>query len=281
MEEMWKPIKELDNLYYVSNFGNIKSVEREYSCGSAYKTRKIIKARIIKPKINNNGYAYYIFSINCSKKQFFIHRLVADAFVSGKTEDKKFVNHKDENPLNNHADNLEWCTQTYNLNYGGRAKKFIDTMNRTNKWKYPPQRVRCFFRGKLLAEFPSVHEAAKFYNIDSNAILRACKGSTKTCLFLKWEFVRNDEQRIVFPEEYMKKLKENEQKRLEFINTNRYGNLLWNEEFENKFKPFYESWAAGKITCVDAAKALGINRKSFIKSAKGYPKHLELVAALK
>ena len=28
------------------------------------------------------------------------------------------VNHRDENKLNNSIDNLEWCTCSYNINYG-------------------------------------------------------------------------------------------------------------------------------------------------------------------
>lgn len=281
MEEIWKPIEELENLYFVSNFGNIKSVEREYFCGSNHKTRKIVEEKIITPKINNNGYAYYIFSINKVKKQFFIHRLVADAFVSGRTEEKNIINHKDENTLNNRADNLEWCTQKYNLNYGNRAKKFVTTMNNASKWRHPPKRVRCFFKGKLLAEFSSIHEAAKFYNIDPMAIRNACNGATKTCMFLNWRYVNSNEDSIIFTNEYMDSLKESEQKRLNIMKSNKYRTLLWDEDFENKFNHIYNSWVAGEITCVSAAKALGLTRQSFMRRAKVYPEHLSLVAALK
>ena len=281
MEEIWKPIEELDNLYFVSNLGNIKSVEREYFCGSTHRTRKVVREKILTPKVNNHGYAYYTFSINKVKKQIFIHKLVANAFVLGKTEEKNIINHKDENPLNNCADNLEWCNQKYNINYGNRAKKFVDTMNSSNKWKYPPQRVRCFFKGKLLAEFSSIREAAKFYNIDPNAIHNACRGTTNTCMFLKWKYINNNENHIIFTDEYMDNLKKSEQKRLSIMKSNKYKTLLWDEEFENKFKHIYESWSAGEITCVSAAKSLGLTRQSFMRRVKSYPEHLELVAALR
>ena len=67
--------------------------------------------------INNSGYVQVLLSINGKQKAPLVHRLVAMAFIPnpyGLPE----VNHKDENKLNNSADNLEWCTHKYNQNYG-------------------------------------------------------------------------------------------------------------------------------------------------------------------
>lgn len=36
------------------------------------------------------------------------------------------VNHKDENKLNNNSNNLEWCTQTYNHNYGNAIENKLN-----------------------------------------------------------------------------------------------------------------------------------------------------------
>ena len=51
---------------------------------------------------------------NNQKKSFQVHRLVAKAFIPN-PNDFPIVNHKDENPLNNKVDNLEWCTQQHNV----------------------------------------------------------------------------------------------------------------------------------------------------------------------
>lgn len=48
--------------------------------------------------------------------QIKVHRLVALCFLPNPSTLPQ-VNHKDENPANNHASNLEWCDQKYNVNY--------------------------------------------------------------------------------------------------------------------------------------------------------------------
>ena len=61
-----------------------------------------------------------------------VHRLVAEAFIPN-PEGLPHINHKDENPKNNRASNLEWCTQQYNCNYG--TWKFKATKRFKNNYK--------------------------------------------------------------------------------------------------------------------------------------------------
>ena len=61
--------------------------------------------------------------ITIKHKSYYVHRIVAEAFVKNPNQYPE-VNHIDENRANNNADNLEWCTSKYNKNYGQRAEKF-------------------------------------------------------------------------------------------------------------------------------------------------------------
>ena len=104
MIEEWKRIEEFPN-YYISNTGKVKGYN-------------FIKSTFI----NNCGYECIIFKVGNKQNLRLIHRLVAQYFVDGWFEGAQ-VNHKDENKLNNNSDNLEWCSRSYNANYGHRNNK--------------------------------------------------------------------------------------------------------------------------------------------------------------
>ena len=75
--------------------------------------------------IYSNGYkeAYIEFD-DGSKKVVGVHRLVASCFIDN-PNNLPLVNHKDENPLNNNADNLEWCDHSYNTLYSIYKRKYV------------------------------------------------------------------------------------------------------------------------------------------------------------
>lgn len=114
MEE-WKNIEGYDKYYEVSNEGRIRSCSK-IILTSDNKVRHY-KEKILKGGVMKNGYPFVILVKDKTKKVFYIHRLVASAFldnVKGYTE----VNHKDEDKTNNRVDNLEYCDRKYNMNYG-------------------------------------------------------------------------------------------------------------------------------------------------------------------
>lgn len=107
MKEIFKDILGYEGLYQVSNLGNVKSMY----------TNKILSAATKK-----RGYQYVNLYKDKLSKMHQIHRLVATAFIPN-PNNLPIVNHKDEDPTNNKAENLEWCTHTYNINYGTATKK--------------------------------------------------------------------------------------------------------------------------------------------------------------
>ena len=72
---------------------------------------------------NGHGYKTVYLCIDGKPKRYYVHRLVASAFVDN-PNDYPEVNHIDEDRGNNRAENLEWCTSKYNKNYGRRAERF-------------------------------------------------------------------------------------------------------------------------------------------------------------
>lgn len=114
--EQWKDIEGYEGSYQVSDKGNVKSLPRKMYNGVAYFTSK---ERILKPRVakDKSHYASVALRKDGRSKTVAIHRLVAHAFIP-KIPGKTYVNHKDENKLNNVATNLEWVTPRENLNYG-------------------------------------------------------------------------------------------------------------------------------------------------------------------
>lgn len=108
--EIWKAIEGFEGLYEVSNLGRVKSTHR---------ASKILKygfsgGRGINryPTVNLRKYGH--------AKNGLIHRLVAIAFLDN-PKNKREVNHKDGNKLNNHVDNLEWCTRKENCAHSSQS----------------------------------------------------------------------------------------------------------------------------------------------------------------
>ena len=118
-KEIWKDIKGYEGLYQISNLGRVKSFPR---AGTRTK-----KERILKTRFSYNGYERISLSKEDIDKAYFIHRLVAQAFISNPYNYKE-INHKDENSRNNKVSNLEWCDRSYNINYKNRNKKVADKL---------------------------------------------------------------------------------------------------------------------------------------------------------
>ena len=81
--------------------------------GKAYSKRY---KKYLKHKTNNDGYQMVYLQENGKQKEFSIHRLVATAFIPN-PENKGYVNHKNGNKLDNHVNNLEWTTNSENVQH--------------------------------------------------------------------------------------------------------------------------------------------------------------------
>lgn len=117
MEEIWKDIEGYGGSYKISNKGRVKSLNRTiYKRGYPYNIKgKFIKQVFRKSKQENRYFGVGLYRDGKSKN-YYVHRLVAKAFISN-PENKPTVNHKDGDRFNNCVGNLEWATQQENIQH--------------------------------------------------------------------------------------------------------------------------------------------------------------------
>lgn len=98
---MIKGIPGYEELYGVDDEGNVWSLRNQI---------------ILKPYVNTGGYLRVNLCDSGKMQHKYIHRLVAESFVPN-PEGYGVVNHKNADPSDNRAVNLEWCDQRYNIRY--------------------------------------------------------------------------------------------------------------------------------------------------------------------
>ena len=170
--EIWKELKGYEGFYEISNYGIIKSVSHLVKAnkdgGVRYTTPRTLKF--------TNGWHDYL-SVNLFKngkgKTFYVHRLVAENFISN-PENKPQVNHIDGNKHNNCVDNLEWCSDSENL---------IHALNHDLLKNNKP--VKCIETGII---YKSSGEAERKTGTSARTIRNVCAGKGYTAGKLHWEF---------------------------------------------------------------------------------------------
>lgn len=181
MEEVWKDIVGYEGKYQVSNLGRVKSLN--------YKQTN--SERILKENTDKKGYKRAHLFKNGKGVHISIHRLVAEAFIPNPNNYPQ-VNHKDENKANNNMENLEWCTNEYNHNYGTRNKRMGNSLKGQRIYDNHPMArgVKCITTGEI---FTTIKEAQEKYN--TKHISDCCRGKMKTSGKLKdgtkliWEYI--------------------------------------------------------------------------------------------
>lgn len=137
--------------------------------------------KLLRISVNTKGRAFVILcdTANGNKKTIEVHRIVAKAFIPNSNPDEcTQINHKDENPLNNNIDNLEWCTSKYNSNYGTRNKRLAN---------YFAPVVQEDFFGNRIRIFKNNQSASNYCNCSHSAISKCRTGVNSSCAGYKWK----------------------------------------------------------------------------------------------
>ena len=167
---LWKEIIGYEGRYLVSDEGEIYSLPKTVKgAWEQHRKGKFLK----KGKRGKKGQPQYEFVIlvdgNGESHKESVHRLVAKAFIDNPF-DLPEVNHKDENSLNNHANNLEWCDRQYNMEYS-KGKKVVQYENDV-----------------AIAQYKSIAYASEITGISRRAINNALSGWSKTAGGYLWKY---------------------------------------------------------------------------------------------
>ena len=158
-----KDIKDYEGLYAITSCGKVWS----------YKNKMFLKPEVIR------GYLRVGLYKDGVQKHFFVHRLVAEAYIPNPNNLPE-VNHKNEIKTRNYIDNLEWCDRNYNANYG--------TRNQRTSEKHKKQ-IYCVELNKI---FDSQKQATEELKISAASISCCCNGKQKTAGGYHFEFIKED-----------------------------------------------------------------------------------------
>lgn len=167
---MFKDIKGFENKYLVNELGEIYSCPKKQSNGNGF----MHNGKKLKPYKNKHGYLM-VCLYGEKKHRLTIHRIVCENFIDN-PEDKKYVNHKDGNKLNNHVDNLEWVTASENMKHSFRTKLHIPYKRKVgadvDRSKLNEKEVREIRKSDL-----SLRKLAKIYDVHHSVIYGIKKGT--------------------------------------------------------------------------------------------------------
>lgn len=163
--EIWKKITLYDNIYYVSNYGRMRRINGE----------------ILPINKSTSDYTYVSLWIGNKTRHIRIHRLVAKLFVPNPTN-KPFVNHIDGDKTNNTSSNLEWVTNSENIQHAYNTGLMPKVRRRNvtiNQYDLTGNFIKswCGFKG--------IEET---YNVSRSTIRFCCLNKIKTSKGYIWRY---------------------------------------------------------------------------------------------
>ena len=159
--ELWKPIPDTDDVYYISSHGRVYSTKRNI---------------FRKQSFNRRGYLQVTLHIKGKRRGALVHRLVAQAFIHQPSKEQDTVNHIDGDKTNNRIDNLEWVTLQENIDHAFKSGLHIN----------PKRPVLCV---ELNTVFKSISEASKHLGVSPRSIHNVCNGIRKRTGGYTWKFI--------------------------------------------------------------------------------------------
>lgn len=171
--EIWEDILGYEGFYQVSNMGRVRSLDRVTSNGK----RRI--GKILKTRLDKDGYEFLNLSINGKRRIHKVHRLVLETF--NPTDDSSLeVNHINEIKDDNRLENLEWVTHKQNCNHGTRTQRQIDSRSQTI-YQYT-------LDYELVYVWKNAVECMRETGYDNSFISKVCRGKKESAYGYIWSY---------------------------------------------------------------------------------------------
>ena len=163
MKEIWKYIKGYENLYMISSYGNVKSLNY----------RRTGKQQNLSLCFDSKGRLQVGLNKDSKKKMYQVHILVATAFIPN-PKNKPDVHHIDHNPTNNNVNNLMWVTKQEHANL--HPENCNKGASESSKVCSKPIN-QYDLQGEYIRSWKSAREIERELGINHGNITQCCKGN--------------------------------------------------------------------------------------------------------
>lgn len=185
--EIWKDIQGYEGLYQCSNLGRIKSLNRYKQArnGSISSFKEIIK----KLQTTRKGYLVVTLNRNKERKTFFVHRLVAQAFIPN-PDNKPQIDHINTNRTDNRVNNLRWVTPLENSNNPLTKENLKNYRDKMKSGDYSHSKIvlQYSLSGDFIKEWTNITTIHKEMNYNPSCISECCNNKQKTAYGFLWKF---------------------------------------------------------------------------------------------
>lgn len=163
----WRDVPNYEGIYKVSSDGKVMSANG-----------------IRKAEMSQTGYWRISLWNKGKEKHFFIHRLVAMAFIPN-PNNYDLVNHIDGNKLNNNVENLEWCNLSQNVQHAYRTGLVHPATTKVIQY------TKDFVKVK---EWNSIREACEELKLNHANIVTVCgqKTNRRQCGGFIWRYAKEN-----------------------------------------------------------------------------------------
>lgn len=163
-----KDIKGYEGIYAVTNEGKVWSYNKKI---------------FLKPREHTKGYMRVMLFNNGNRKDYYIHRLVAEAFLPNPNNNPE-IDHINSNRADNRLCNLRWVTKKENRNTEHHIKALSKSLK---EGKTQPGAnngkaiaiIQCDENGNFIRKWDYIRQAAKELNLNSKYISLCCKRKIK------------------------------------------------------------------------------------------------------